>query len=69
MFDPDSCLESIGEECFANSGLKQIVIPGKVKTIGRDTFSNCAMLQEVTFEADSCLVSIGEECFANSGIR
>ena len=34
-------LESIGEECFSNTGLKGIVIPDSVKQIGAKAFFGC----------------------------
>ena len=41
IFEPGSCLESIGDDCFAGSGLRNIVIPKSVSSIGKSAFHNC----------------------------
>lgn len=44
---PES-LTSIGEHVFANSSIKEIVIPNSVSEIGKYTFSQCYSLESVT---------------------
>lgn len=57
---PDS-LEYIGAEAFKGSGLKKIIIPDSVTTIGKGAFLECKQLEEVVLPKR--LVSIGESAF------
>ena len=42
IFEPGSCLKSIGDCCFAGSGLREIIIPKSISSIGKSAFHNCA---------------------------
>jgi hypothetical protein len=56
-------LKSIGGEAFYAAGLRSIVIPDKVETIGDYAFQHCISSTEITLGAG--LRSIGEGAFAN----
>ena len=65
-FDPDSALESIGEQAFRGcDDLIAVTIPKTVKLIETGAFNSCGLLATVTFEPDSLLESIGDEAFRN----
>ena len=49
---------------FAGSGLKQVVIPESVVSIGRYAFANCKLLNHVEFEGSE-LETIGDYAFAS----
>ena len=46
-FDKDADIEIIGEGAFADCGLKSISIPKKVKTIEREAFRSCKVLNKI----------------------
>lgn len=54
----------IGISAFENSGIESIVIPGTVKTVGSNVFSNCSSLSTLTIEDG--VETIGEKAFYNS---
>lgn len=71
-------LETIGDEAFKDTPIKNMYIPSSVKTIGKEAFFNCYDLQLIRFggtttglngvpldnnELCENLVHIGEECF------
>ena len=62
-FGANSKLETIGNDAFGNASLTSISIPSSVKTIGRDAFSNCTNLENLTFDENSQLESIGQNAF------
>lgn len=37
------------DECFQNSGIINVVLPNKLKTVGRRCFANCTDLEELNF--------------------
>ena len=53
----------IGISAFENSGIESIVIPGTVKTVGSNAFSNCSSLSALTIEDG--VETIGLEAFSN----
>ena len=50
-FDDNSVMISFGEGAFANSGIKSIKIPAGVKSIAKEAFKNCNVLEKVTVPA------------------
>ena len=56
-------LESLGDRCFMNSSLCQIVIPSSVTWLPDECFFGCTHLEDVVFENGSVLRSIGPSCF------
>lgn len=82
MFSDCAALESIsfpasvkeiGYSAFAGSGLKAVTIPNTILTVGRDAFSNCESLKDVTIakndNADDPLLTLGFNAFANSNVE
>ena len=61
-------VESIGDYAFAETNLKEVIIPETVQSIGYRAFYNNPNLTSVTFEDDSELEEIGEEAFRDTGI-
>lgn len=61
-FLPDS-VEEIGENAFASSTLKEIVLPASLKKIGYAAFQNCVELVKVT--AKSTDIELGDYAFYN----
>ena len=57
-------LETIGDYCFNNSGLKSISLPNTLKEIGSCAFSKCNVLQLVQF-GHSIELCIKDNCFYN----
>jgi hypothetical protein len=53
----------------ACTNLTKIHIPATVELIGKECFSNCKTLAEVTFESGSKLRQIGNRAFSNTAIR
>ena len=54
-------LSYIPESFFSNSKIKSIDIPGNIKSIKREAFSNCKKLEDITFSVG--LKDIGEQAF------
>ena len=54
-------LSYIPESFFSNSKIKSIDIPGNIKSIEREAFSNCKKLEDITFSVG--LKDIGEQAF------
>ena len=50
-FDDNSVMISFGEGAFSNSGIKSIKIPAGVKSIAKEAFKNCNVLEKVTVPA------------------
>ena len=60
-------LESIGDYCFrCNDGLREVVIPSSVKSIGNCAFDECRNLSRVTLQEG--LQSIGDWCFYSTNL-
>lgn len=57
---------SISDNVFANSAITEVSIPGSVKTIGENSFNNCASLADVTFGEG--VENIGKYAFSNTAI-
>ena len=58
-------ITSIEQMSFAASGVRHVVIPKEVTSIGDMAFGNCYNLTSVTFEEGSQLKSIGKQAFGN----
>ena len=54
-------VESIGEGAFAHGGFSTVVLPSKLKTIGKEAFLDCASLTSVVWNEE--LKVIGEKAF------
>lgn len=54
-------LQSLGKGAFGMSGIKSIVIPGSVQSIGEQAFTTCANLTNVVVEDG--VKTIGDEAF------
>lgn len=61
-----STITAIGNETFAETGLKNIVIPEGVTSIELQAFENCQDLESVTLPQS--LKKLGYHVFANSGL-
>lgn len=64
-----SCVEYIGERCFENIKIDEIVLPSALKEIGETAFEKCRKLRRVIFAPGSVLEKIGSECFSNTAIE
>lgn len=62
-------LDEVGECAFKLSGLKKIIIPKTLLTLGRDAFAECADLRNVVFQREARLEEIGNGCFRETGLR
>ena len=62
LFEPNSSLNTIGNNCFKNTNLTSITIPNSVTSIGRDAFFNSSV-EEIIFEQNSSLTTIPIESF------
>lgn len=49
--------------CFGNCGLKEIVIPNSVRSIGGLAFINCSSLSSLRFENGSRIEHVGDSAF------
>ena len=62
-------LETIGRNCFENSGLEEITIPKSVRTIKDSAFKRCRHLRFVTFEEGSRLAHVGSNVLFSTLLR
>lgn len=63
-------LETIGDDAFTFSGLKEICLPTSLQTVGDSAFYGCEELTEVTFaEGISSLATLGDDAFAYSALE
>ena len=62
IFEQNSSLNTIGNNCFKNTNLTSIIIPNSVTSIGRKAFFNSS-LEEIIFEQNSSLTTIPIESF------
>lgn len=69
VFEPESRLESICEECFCGTGLRKIVVPRSVLDIKSEAFSDCSELSSLSFEEGSRLRHVGAYAFAGTGLE
>ncbi|MDT6980933.1 leucine-rich repeat protein [Levilactobacillus zymae] len=63
-FSADQTLTTIGNLAFVSSGLKQLVLPASVTTIGNEAFTYNKNLTSITLPAG--LTSLGDTAFASS---
>ena len=56
-----SGVTSIGEYAFYDSGIKNITIPNRVESIGKDAFKYCRSLESI--DIPNSVTSIGEDAF------
>ena len=68
-FAGDSLLETIGSNCFYETGLETLALPKTVREIESNAFKNCKNLRDVTFAPKSRLEKIGQSCFCGTGIE
>ena len=61
-----SCVTTIGNYAFFNSGLTSVIIPSSVTTIGEYAFSECSSLSSLTLTEG--LTTIGNYAFYNTGL-
>ena len=57
-------VEKLGEKCFKNSDLIEIILPKSLKEIEEDAFDNCNKLEKVVFPTGSSLSVIGNNAFS-----
>lgn len=57
-------VSSVGEYAFADSAVRQVTLPVRVKWVGEQAFARCAALQELTFPGDA--PEFGESAFENT---
>lgn len=69
VFTRDSCLESIGNNCFTSCGFASVVIPRSVRSIGHGAFSFCARLSSLVFEEGSQLQRVGTCAFGCTALE
>ena len=50
-------IEYIGSECFRDSGVEEIMLPGTLKGIGTDAFAHCPNLRTVWVE-EGCALDV-----------
>lgn len=63
VFEPDSQLRSIGSECFYGCRFKKVVIPRRVRSIGKKAFFCCGELSSLKFEKGSKLRRVKGSAF------
>ena len=68
IFQDESALEKLGNDCFRESGLKDFTVPKFVEMVGERAFQDCTALQVISFCADSQLKVIGVDAFRASGL-
>ena len=51
-FTIDSCVRTIGNYAFANSGLESTIVPENVENVSSTAFDNCAYLTEFTWNTN-----------------
>lgn len=61
-----TCIKSIGNHAFYNSGIKEITIPTSVDSIGTNAFDNCPYLEKVRVEDSKKLLMWEGAQFKNS---
>ena len=54
---------AIGDNCFKDSAIERVTIPGHIKSIGKHAFENCKKLSNVTFLDPDANVPIGDFAF------
>ena len=62
-------LEVISKQCFQESGVEELVVPSKLRTIDECAFWKCGSLKSVSFGADSALEDVGVRAFMDSGLE
>ena len=62
-------LEKLGDKCFQDTGLEEIVVPAGVTTIGSEAFRGCWKLRSASFQKGGVLEEMGESCFQKSGLE
>ena len=65
---PDG-LSHVGSEWFKGTGVRRVVVPSSVGTMGNEAFGDCAQLCELVFEPGSTLRYVGSCCFCGCGFR
>lgn len=65
MFEEGSKLNSVVTKSFYGEGIKELVLPPSLVSIGESAFSGCMDLQSVSFGEGSQLQTIGSRAFYN----
>ncbi len=68
IFEENSNLKSISENCFSGSGLIEITIPDSVKIIYDYAFEDCDNLEKVEFGENTLIEEIRYRAFYSSGL-
>ena len=61
--------DTIFENAFQSSALREVVIPASVREIGSRAFECCVTLTRVTFEPGSALEKVGDFAFFRTSLR
>lgn len=69
QFPPNSQIHKFGEELFANTFIKSMMIPSKLTTIEEKAFYKCSNLVEIEVPANPELRTIKQYAFSNSQIE
>ena len=69
IFAPDSNLEFIGPDTFAETNIETLSIPNSVKILDERCFKDCNNLYQVSFGLNSKLEYIGKHAFNSSNIE
>lgn len=56
-------LKTLENNCFMSSGMRKLVLPASVESIGESAFEKCKRLEYVDFRNARGLKSIGEKAF------
>ena len=56
-------LETLEERCFAHSGLRRLVLPASVKSVGPEAFCGCRRLEHADLQKARGLRELGEGAF------
>ena len=65
FFAEDSKLQSIGQNAFYDTAIKEITLSGPLQSIGRSAFGFCGNLETVTIDGTN--LEIGDSVFTNCG--
>ena len=69
VFEPGSRLEFIRRSCFAESGLRKVIIPASVRVIDSFAFYSCQELSALSFEEGSRLSKVDFQAFHGTRLR
>lgn len=58
-------LNTLGEQCFCNSGIRRLVLSSSVNEIGDEAFAQCRSLQHADLENARSLRELGQAAFCS----